>query len=340
VSQCWDVGTARKTCDNVRKANTNICRLRSRQNAILDAHFSVKKPQGWVARAGGVPRTHGTALQREEKSCKAVGSSLRHLHNGGCLPPFFVTQPPLLIREVERLAKERGWSTAQLAKQLNLSGKAFRNVCVGHRILSLGLLANIIDVFGKVRSVRELAIHYLANEYKTYRRSRRDTYGVIAAIPASASTFRRWQIAEWVVQIPTADGVRRGLFLTSSDTALLRRTVRALGKELCRAGVSVMTLQAHAQVKSSERTLAVETGVLIVERLDRASEAIARIIEERGNAFRPVVVTSMGERDAIPDMVLVRTLRAITTTVTLTPHANTTPTGTHTLTPSTSHVSS
>jgi hypothetical protein len=251
-----------------------------------------------------------------------------------------VTQPPLLIREVERLAKERGWSTAQLAKQLNLSGKAFRNVCVGHRILSLGLLANIIDVFGKVRSVRELAIHYLANEYKTYRRSRRDTYGVIAAIPASASTFRRWQIAEWVVQIPTADGVRRGLFLTSSDTSLLNRTVRALGQELYRAGVSVMTLQAHAQVTSSERTLAVETGVLIIERLDRASEAIARILEERGNAFRPVVVTSLGERDAIPDMVLVRTLRAITTTVTLTPHANTTLTGTHTLPPSTSHVSS
>jgi hypothetical protein len=251
-----------------------------------------------------------------------------------------VTQPPLLIREVERLAKERGWSTAQLAKHLDLSAKALRSVCVGHRILSLGLLANIIDVFGKVRSVRELAIHYLANEYKTYRRSRRDTYGVIAAIPASASTFRRWQIAEWVVQIPTADGVRRGLFLTSSDTSLLNRTVRALGQELYRAGVSVMTLQAHGRVTASQRTLAVETGVLIVERLDRGSEAIFRIIEERGNAFRPVVVTSMGERDAIPDMVLVRTLRAITTTVTLTPHASAIPNVTVPLPPSTSHVSS
>ena len=250
-----------------------------------------------------------------------------------------MTQPPLLIREVERLAKERGWSTAGLAKHLDLTENAFRNVCLGHRIMSLGLLSKIVDLFGKTRAVKELAIHYLANEYPTYRRSRREVQGVIAAIPESASSFRRWQIAEWVMQLPTADGVRRGLFLTSSDTALLSGTVRALGQELYRAGVSVMTLQGHARVTASERTLAVETDVLIVERLDRVSDGIARIIEERGNAFRPVVATSTGERDATPDALLVRTLRATTTTVTLTPHAIAIPNDIPSLPPSPSHVS-
>lgn len=230
-----------------------------------------------------------------------------------------MTQPPLLIREIERLAKERGWSTAQIAKHLDLSEKAFRNVCLGHRIVSLGLLSKITELFGKVRSVKELVVHYLVNEYPTYRPSRRHVQGVIAAIPESASYFPRWQIAEWVVRLQAADGVRRGLYLMSSDTSLLSGTVRALTQELFRADVRMLTLQAHARLSASERTLAIAADVLIVERLDHVSDAIARIIAERADTLRPVVVTSTCDREAIPDPILARTLRAITTTVTLTP---------------------
>jgi transcriptional regulator with XRE-family HTH domain len=229
-----------------------------------------------------------------------------------------VTHPPLLIREIERLAKERGWSTAATAQQLGLSDTAFRNVRLGHRIVSLGLLSKIAETF-KTRAVKELVIHYLTNEYPTYRRSRHGARAVIATLPASTTPFARWQIAEWLAQLPSTEGVRRGLFLTADDASLLGATARHIAAEIHRAGIAAFTLAANARVSASMRETALETAVLIVERLDHVSDAVAGIIEERGNAFRPVIATSLTERDALTDPILVRTLRATTTAVALTP---------------------
>lgn len=247
-----------------------------------------------------------------------------------------MTHPPLLIREIERLAKERGWSTAETARQVGLSDNAFRNVRLGHRIVSLGLLSNIAETF-KTRAVKELVIHYLTNEYPTYRRSRHGARAVIAALPAAVAPFARWQIAEWIAQLPSTDGVRRGLFLATEDASLLGATARHIAAELRRARIAAFTLPANARVSASMRTTALETAVLVVERLDHVSDAVARIIEERGNAFRPVVATSLRAREALSDPVLVRTLRATTTAVALTPPS----TRTRTTSPSSSsHVSS
>ena len=248
-----------------------------------------------------------------------------------------MTHPPLLIREVERLAHERGWSTADTARQLGLSANAFRNVRLGHRIVSLGLLSKIAETF-RTRAVRELVLHYLTNEYPTYARSHGDARTIVRALPAPVAPFARWQIAEWLLQLPATEGVRRGLFLTSADANVLSATARAIGAALQRGGIGAFTLAANARVSSSTRTTAIEAPALLVERLDRASDAVAQVIEERGNAFRPVVATSLVERERLPDPVLVRTLRATTTAVALTPAAS--PATTRSTPSTTLHVSS
>lgn len=231
--------------------------------------------------------------------------------NAWCLPTTPVTQPPLLIHELERLARERVWTIAELSERLGISPKSFYNLRLGHSTLSLDTLSRIIVLFGGSRTVRELVLHYLRDEYPALgRRGRARAAGGPTELSSLIPSHARWRVAAWIAQIPRSDRVRKGLYLHCEDAALLTATARFMQRELERLRCSVVVLDANARLTASHAKAAEDAMVLIVERVDYASESVASIILRRHEGLRLTVVTSCSPRENLRDRHLLRVVRS------------------------------
>ena len=228
-------------------------------------------------------------------------------------------QPSLLIREIERIARERGWSIAMLAEELGLSAKSFYNLRLGFDTLSVGTLSRIDAQFGRDRAVHGLIHHFLTREYPALGRARRSGQGRPADLPAAVPYKTRWRLVAWLKQLPSAEGPRRGLFLLAADPTLLSTTARYIAGEAARSGCSVVSVQANTRLSASEMANAEKADLVVVERLDHVSDAVAALLEQRGNAFQSVILTSCVGPDRLPDARLVRTVRATTRMLRLAP---------------------
>jgi transcriptional regulator with XRE-family HTH domain len=236
-----------------------------------------------------------------------------------------VTHTPLLIHELERIRRERRWTVPVLARQLGVSPKLFYNMRRGYRPLSLVTLSAIATAFGADYRIREAVMHYLAFECRTFDRAVFRGGASTAELPESISYHNRWRIVSWVGKLPFGEGVQRGLYLVSTKPETLSAVSRFLAAAVDRTGVHAVMLAGNARPSASHATAAVEAGVLIVERVEFASDALTAILSQRADSQRPVVVTSCVEGDELPDGVLLRTLRATTELVRLDPAARTRP---------------
>jgi transcriptional regulator with XRE-family HTH domain len=239
-----------------------------------------------------------------------------------------VLHPPLLINELERIRRERGWSVAELARQLRVSSKLFYNMRRGLRSISVATLAEIAKRFGTDYRIREAVMHYLALEYQTFGREvlhdaeREST----ADLPASISYHNRWRIVTWVGRLPFGEGVQRGLYLSCSKPDVLSKVSRFVARAAERERVQPVLLVGNAHPSVSHATSALEAPLLIVDRIDFASAEVVDIISRRVDAQRPVLVTSCADREDMEDGMLLRVLRAATELIRLdTPKARRTP---------------
>jgi transcriptional regulator with XRE-family HTH domain len=221
-----------------------------------------------------------------------------------------VTQPPLLIHELDRLARERGWTIPQLAGQLGVSPKSFYNLRLGHSTVSLDVLSRVAVLFGESRTMRELVLHYLRVEYPALGRAGRAHAAGRAAALHVLPSHTRWRVASWVAQVPLGEGARKGLYLQSGSAVALSATARFIQRELERLRCSVVVLNANARISRSHAEAAEAATVLIVERVEHASDAVAALILRRHEAQRLTVVTSSVDREQLKDRHLVVIARA------------------------------
>jgi transcriptional regulator with XRE-family HTH domain len=240
-------------------------------------------------------------------------------HNASDLPPDAVTHAPLLINELERIRRERGWTVRALAQQLGVSTKLFYNMRRGYRPLSVPTLSAIAKAFGADYRIREAVMHYLALECPVFERAVFRDGASTAELPDSISYHNRWRIVSWVGKVPFGEGVQRGLYLLAKKPETLSAVSRFLARALDRAGVHAVVLAANARPSASHAAAAGETAVLIVDRIEFASDELIAILSRRADAQRPVVVTSCVDRETLPDGVLLRTLRPTTELVRLDP---------------------
>lgn len=222
---------------------------------------------------------------------------------------FSVTQAPLLITELERIARERGWSNTVLAERIGVSVKSFYNLRLGHSPLSLPTLSRIYVEFGARRTVRELVSHFLATEYPASGRDPQARVAVPADLPDEIPYMKRWRLAMWAAQLSQGDGTRRGLYVTSADPQLLAAVVRFLQREAERARCGAAVVTASARLAASHAKAALEADLLIVERVDRIAPDVAALLERRQSDL-PTVVTSVSAREATSDARLLRIFRS------------------------------
>jgi len=222
---------------------------------------------------------------------------------------------PLLVREVERIARERGWSRRRLAQHLGIDATTLSHVRSGRDPISQPLLVQIGMAFGGSPTVQSLILHYLLIEAPPRFVKRRT--GATTAAFASVPYKVRWRIRRWLAQLNT-DTPQRGLFLTGADASLLSAAARFAVHEMGRTGPTVVvTVRANERLSGTNLRAAIEAGMLVIERVEFASDSVTSLIHARSDALRPMIVTSGRDREGLADPHLVRVFRAWTETITV-----------------------
>lgn len=222
---------------------------------------------------------------------------------------------PLLVREVERIARERGWSRRQLARELRIDATTLSHVRSGRDPISQPLLIQIGVAFGGSPTIQSLILHYILIEAppRFVKRRKGATMPAYAAVPYKV----RWRIRRWLAQLDGTDTPQRGLFLTGTDAGLLSAATRFAIHEAEQQGRPCIIIGANDHLTASHATAAMKADLLVLERVEFTSESTARLIHGRSDALRPMIVTSCRDREALPDHHLVRVFRAWTETITV-----------------------
>lgn len=219
-----------------------------------------------------------------------------------------------LIRELDRLARDHGWSTVELARELGLNRSTLVHARGGRRRLTSDTLAQIAQRFGASPGVRDLVWHYLAVEHPELREadpvSRRERRAEGEAERLAPETRKALRL--YVVKFLRAYFEGRGLFLTGDDATALSASVRYLLAECARRDILAVQIAGHRSVTASEGRDALAAGLLLVERVDFASGSVAELLKRRGGLGKPFVVTSAHAPTDVADPFLARVLVSMT----------------------------
>ena len=244
--------------------------------------------------------------------------------------PDPVTHAPLVINELERIRRERGWTVRALAQHLGISAKLFYNMRRGYRPLSIPTLSAVAKNFGTDFRIREAVMHYLALECQVFEREVFRGGASTAELPETISYHNRWRIVSWVGRLPFGEGVHRGLYVAATNPETLAAVSRFLARAAERENMPAIVLAANTRPTASHAAAATTGALLIAERIEFASDQLTAILGRRADAQKPIVVTSCVERDTLADGPLRRTLLSTTEVIRLetarqakhvTPHA-------------------
>lgn len=226
-----------------------------------------------------------------------------------------MNRPALLIREVVRLAQERNWTPTAVAQQLGVDEETWRHVRAGRSPVSMNLFLAIGRVFGGEPAVQSAIVQYAVIDGQKEHPPKART-GAVAKLPHK----ERWRIERWVATLRTTD-LPRGLYLVG-PAALLARGIHTVAAAGAARGVRTHTIRGSDQLAGSHARAALEAELLLVERVDFASEHVKKLLDARADALRPFVVTSVVDREEIADAYVRRLLRTWTRLIRLRPETS------------------
>ncbi len=196
---------------------------------------------------------------------------------------------PDIFREIDRLARRRGWTQAELARQLGIDRSLLVHLRAGRRMPSTRFLAKAARAFAEEASLRDTLWHYLLYELpvgpeEAVVRADRSA----ADLPPEAERSLRAYVRTFPHHL--VDG--RGLVIRCSDASLLSAAASFVAESLRRGGVVVAQRAAHLGVLPSEAAALRRARLVVVERAEYASAAVQDLLAERLDLERPVVVTT------------------------------------------------
>lgn len=230
-------------------------------------------------------------------------------------------RPPRLITELIALAQEWGWSAQDLARELGIHRTTLVHQRVGRHALKTAMLARIARRFRNDRTVRDLIWHYLTVEYE--EGAQRGALPPLPRVPDAVASSLRAYIARFSEESVHGG---RGLYLVSTDAALLSATLQWLQRVFTQHRIVPCLLRADRPVSAAESRLALAAPVLLVERIDFMKAPVADIVRRRADLVRPMVVTSMKNPDTVADPYVRRVLTSMTRLVEIAPHPSSLPT--------------
>jgi hypothetical protein len=227
------------------------------------------------------------------------------------LPPHLtVHRPPRLITELIALAQEWGWSAQDLARELGIHRTTLVHQRVGRHALKTAMLARIARRFRNDRSVRDLIWHYLTVEYE--EGAQQTALPPLPRVPDVVASSLRAYIGRFSEESIHGG---RGLYLASTDTALLSATLQWLQRAFTQHRIEPCLLRADRPVSAAQTRFALAAPVLLIERVDFMKEPVAEVLRRRADLVRPIVVTSTKHPDTVDDPYMRRVLTAMTRVV-------------------------
>jgi len=218
---------------------------------------------------------------------------------------------PLVIRELESVARAAGWTDAELGHQLGFHSRSWLSNLRAGRPLSTLAISRIACGFTEQPRVQELLWHYLKVEFPKTNLGSPSEMRLVGTLPPRAQRLLR----DYVEHFPFEHLAGRGLWLESRVPSRLANAARFLLTANERRGIAVLRLLPGAAAPSRHDVLA--THLLIVEHFDEASKAIHALVNERLLIRRPIIVTTPTREKRVASPVHRRGLFAVVDRVSL-----------------------
>lgn len=161
----------------------------------------------------------------------------------------------------------------------------------GTHMPSREVLGAILRSFGTNAHVRDLVLHFLEHEMAQARAGRLEAPQDDALTSLDAKTRA-------AIQAFVRDFLRRslisgaGLRVIAQDAGVLRGVVAYVQTALDAQGVASVVIAANAAIAPSRRESALAAPLLIVERVDFASESVRALMAARAAVRKPVLTTA------------------------------------------------
>lgn len=211
-------------------------------------------------------------------------------------------RPARIITELIAFTRAKGWTVRDLADELKIDETALIRFRSGVRTPSKAVLVKIIDRFGDHRFIRDLVLFHLYSECRNAGEVDADPFED-APLPTSTITALRAYVERFAEESTHAG---RGLYLTSRDPALLTVALRALRRAFERTQVRMCAWRGDQKLNARAVRDALAAPLVLIERIDFASEVVSEVVRRRADLTRPTVVTSLTTPDALADPYLQR----------------------------------
>jgi transcriptional regulator with XRE-family HTH domain len=232
-----------------------------------------------------------------------------------------------LVRELIRLARERNWSRQELASRLAIHPTLLTHIQSGRRRISVDLLSRIVRAFPEVRTIRDLVLNYLLVEVPEIEAEEGQLgcstvrEGVVVELPDGPRRELRSYLGTFLRSFYEG----RGLCIAGTDTKLLRSAAAYVIAECELRHIQTLKIDANVKLSATLARAALHASLLVVERVDFASESVTELLLRRADFVKPSVVTTAGGIDSIRDAHLARVVRSMMRPVDLARAANATP---------------
>lgn len=232
-----------------------------------------------------------------------------------------------LVRELVRLARERNWSRQELASRLAIHPTLLTHIQSGRRRISVDLLSRIVRAFPEVRTIRDLVLNYLLVEIPEIE----EDEGRLVCTPVREDVAvelpdgPRGAIRSYLGTFLRSFYEGRGVCISGPDTKLLRSAASYVITECELRHIQVLKTDANVKLSATLARAALHASLLVVERVDFASESVTDLLRRRADLVKPSVVTTAGGIDAIRDTHLARVVRSMMRPIELVKSPNPTP---------------
>lgn len=212
-------------------------------------------------------------------------------------------RPSRLITELIVFTSAQGWTAHDLANELGIDETAIIRFRSGERSPSKRVLVKIMERFGEQRFVRDLVLFHLSTECRSDGVAAVDPLGSVALPVVTVAALRAY------VERFAEESVRagRGLYIVCAEAAPLSEALRALRRAFELANVRMQVLRGDQRPNARDLRAALAAPLVLIERVDFASEAVADVLRRRSDLTRPCIVTSMLRPEDMPDPFLRRT---------------------------------
>ena len=204
-----------------------------------------------------------------------------------------------LLHELERRARALGFTWARLAAEVGIDRTTLAHIRSGRGRLSLGALHRIAAWFPTDAAIQRCVWEYLLHDVKTQKeREERHALraGSAGALLDGLPDATREQLKAFVTDFATRALRGHSLLFTGTDSATLARCLSFLETECPARGIHVLRRAANAVPPRSSLPALAATPLLLVDRIEFESAAMADVIRTRALYGKVTVATTTAVR--------------------------------------------